>query len=121
MILAFPISLMLILIKAYRVEQEVWLTLGTVLLGLGVLLIVVGFLVFGLLMIIYVKKKDCNEDVAVPTKISTVDTISNTNRGSIDAITTHKSQLLRLVSLSPQIILDSEDDLISESEPSRGS
>ena len=56
MILAFPSSITISALKGYRISSQVWGPFGYALVVSGVFFMIIGFMVFGILLFIYVEK-----------------------------------------------------------------
>lgn len=63
MILAFPAALTISTLKGYRVSSTVWGPFGLTLVLSGVFLMLIGFSIFGILLIIYVEKHTVNSEI----------------------------------------------------------
>ena len=56
MILAFPVSITTSVLKGYRLS-EIWMPIAGIFVSLGILILVSGFLIFGVMLFCYVEKQ----------------------------------------------------------------
>ncbi|OMJ93341.1 hypothetical protein SteCoe_3694 [Stentor coeruleus] len=56
MVIAFPISITISCLKGYRIRSDIWMPLAIIFVGSGTILMVVGFIIFGILLFIYVER-----------------------------------------------------------------
>ena len=89
MILAFPVSLTISTLQGYRIPSSVWAPLGIALVVAGVLLMVLGFIIFGVLLCIYVEKNTVNNTENCPVGKF------NTERSAADIASARHASTLR--------------------------
>lgn len=56
MILAFPISIVISVLKGYR-ESKVWMPIAAIFVSIGIFILLFGFIIFGVMLYCYVEKQ----------------------------------------------------------------
>lgn len=56
MVMAFPISIIISCLKGNRIRSDIWMPLAIIFVGSGTILMVIGFVIFGILLFIYVER-----------------------------------------------------------------
>ena len=88
MIAAFPVSLIISVLKGYRLPN-VWYPFALSFVLFGTFLIVVGFTVYGILLCVYVEKNTSYENNILPRRISVFETTprnTHKSRGSANGM-----------------------------------